>query len=118
MANLSSSLVTITRHWTEGGPANKDRKVLRGYITGDGGSYGGTTNTIPASAFGLRVIERCSTILVDDTTQRVLQGAPSADGTILLLQNPAAAAGAATHHNVGDVALTSTKKHYFEVAGY
>lgn len=83
MANLASSGVTLLRAWTEGGLALKDRSVLR--VSMVLSTMGTATNTIPATAFGLSVIEEVSSLVQDDDTDIIVAG-PSNDGSLILLK--------------------------------
>jgi hypothetical protein len=82
MASLTSSLVTVVKRWTEGGTNGRMRTVVLARIAAT--SMGGTTNTIPASAFGLASIERCTNaVKSDDSVIRVC--APSYDRSKVLV---------------------------------
>lgn len=87
MANMAASQVTRVRAWTEGGMALKDRKVLivRLATSNDATGQGSATNAIPASLFGMTVIEECSKGVKSDND--LLLAAPSYSGDKLLLYN-------------------------------
>jgi len=86
MASLTSSGVTVIRAWTEGGPAGKDRLVIIARVaTLSSPGNGSATNPIPASAFGLSVIEESSMGTVSDGT--IIATAPAYDGSGLRLYN-------------------------------
>jgi hypothetical protein len=55
MAVVAQSAVTILRAWSDGGLALKDRKCVKARIVLV--AQGGATNNIPASVFGMTVIE-------------------------------------------------------------
>lgn len=61
MADLAASAVTVLASWSEGGVAGKRRIAKRVSVVLSG--QGGTTNKIPAAAFGFRVIEEVSNVL-------------------------------------------------------
>ena len=55
MAALTSANVRLIAAWTQGGLASKRQKVKR--VEVHGGTWGGETNTMPATAFGFSVVE-------------------------------------------------------------
>lgn len=69
MAKLTSTNVTILKSWTEGGVTGKKRKARTVKVFE--GSWGSPTNSLPASAFGLNVIEECSTVIYTAGTNLV-----------------------------------------------
>lgn len=82
MANLTSAGVTIHDSWTEDGPNSRyfiGRRVTLA-LTGQGN----TTNTIPASALSLSSLVSSSPAVLANNTG-VLVTTPSADGTLLLI---------------------------------
>jgi len=83
MADAAATNVTVVRAWREGGVAGKDRvgQVVR--LTG--GTFGGTTNQIPAAAFGLTMIEAVSAIWIDDSEAKSYGAAPAYGGTHMRL---------------------------------
>lgn len=111
MAALTRSNVRIVAAWVEGELYAKRRKgrIVEVY----GGSWGGTTNTMPASAFGLRKIEE-STPGYNVSTGAGISLVPNQTGSLLFaytalnnVQTPA------------DVSLSTTPNGlYFTVKGY
>lgn len=90
-------------------PVGKTRRVR--HVEIHGGSWGGETNTMPASAFGLRVIEEVTPAVYG------LQGyliAPKSDGSVAFVFDSTGATSAPA-----DVALPATPNGlYFTVKGY
>mgnify|MGYP003395685131 CR=1 FL=1 len=82
MANATSANVTVIRSWTEGDLTSKRRIGLQVQLCA--GTYGGNTNKLVATAFGLTCIEEVSTAY-DATLDGVLAAAPSVDGTYIML---------------------------------
>lgn len=109
MAALTSANVRVIRAWVEAGMSGKKRRVRRVEVYG--GSWGGQTNTMPASAFGLSVVEDASPALYG------LQGfhlAPSGDGSVVYAFDGVGATSAPA-----DIALPTTPDGlYFVVKGY
>lgn len=107
MAALTSSNVRTVAAWTEGGLTGKRRKVKR--VEVHGGAWGGATNTIPASAFGLRVVEEVTPINYADKLYLAL---PNVAGDTVYLYTAADAAAA-------DLTVAATPSGgYFTVKGY
>ena len=110
MAALTTANVRTIKAWTEGAVTGKRRKVRRVEVYS--GSWGGATNTMPASAFGLSVVEEVTPVLYNDTD--VWLATPSVDGTKVFLFATLAAAGAPT-----DVTAGATPEGlYFTIKGY
>ena len=109
MAALTSANVRIIRSWTESGLANKKRSVR--HVEVYGGTWGGGTNTMPASAFALSVVEEVSPAVYG------LQGfhlAPASDGSVVYAFDTVGAASAPA-----DIVLPTTPDGlYFTVKGY
>lgn len=109
MAALTAANVRLIRAWTEGMPVGKTRRVR--HVEVYGGSWGGDTNTMPASAFGLRVIEEVTPAVYG------LQGyhvAPKSDGSVAYAFDTVGALSAPA-----DIALPTTPNGlYFTVKGY
>lgn len=80
MADLDSTGVTVVRSWTEGGLAQKDRvcKLVQVVLS----SMGTAANTVPATAFGLTVIEE-TTPAVKSDDDVVVPTSPSYDGSVI-----------------------------------
>ena len=109
MAALTSANVRIIRAWVEAGMSQKKRRVRRVEVYG--GTWGGQTNTMPASAFGLSVVEDVS------PASYGLQGfhlAPNGSGSVIYAFDGAGATSAPA-----DIALPTTPDGlYFVVKGY
>lgn len=82
MSDIDSSAVTANRSWTDGGLAQKDRHCIAATVVLTG--QGTTTNKIPATAFGLSVIEEVSPFIASDDGTGYF-ATPSYDGTNILL---------------------------------
>jgi hypothetical protein len=83
MSNLASSAVQVTGRWLEPiAQSGKPRHAMRAIVTLTG--QGGTSNKVLATAFGLSEIEQNTTFIKSDNS-KVYLGAPSADGSFLLL---------------------------------
>jgi hypothetical protein len=109
MAALTSANVRLIASWTEGSVTGKRRKVRRVEVFG--GTWGGDTNTMPASAFGLQVIEEATPGIYGG---HAYVAAPISAGTRLNLFDSTGASSA-----VGDVALDTTPSGmYITVKGY
>lgn len=90
MPSATTANVTVDRSWTETGITGKQRIGILCRV--GGGTFGGTTNTIPASAFGLSNIEMCSGVVaVDDIASGsgvvCYLAVPGADGSVIYLIN-------------------------------
>lgn len=85
MANMAASQVTLLAAWTEGTGTGKRRQCRRVTLatSNDGTGQGSATNTIPASLFGMSVIEECSVAVTDGN--KLLVAAPAYDGSSVLL---------------------------------
>jgi hypothetical protein len=105
MASLASTGVTVLDSWTEGKTNGRKRTVKRCQIVLS--SMGGTTNTIPATAFGLSRIDRCSNLTLS-TNASVRVASPSYDGSLILV-----VAAQETSSAPADISGTF----YIEVAG-
>jgi len=109
MAALTSANVRLIRAWTEGMPVGKRRRVR--HVEVYGGSFGGTTNTMPASAFGLRVIEEVTPAVYGLKGYYVV---PKSDGSLAYAMDKTGDDSAPA-----DVALPTTPNGlYFIVKGY
>ena len=107
MAALTSSNVRTIRAWTEGGLTGKRRSVRR--VEVHGGSWGGVTNTMPATAFGLRLVEEVTPAVYGTKTYPTY---PSTDGTLVYLSTAFDTAPA-------DLTVAATTGGmYFTVKGY
>jgi hypothetical protein len=73
-------------------PPSSARKIVTGELTTDG-SNGASAGDIPATLFGLTVIESCSPLVKSDNTL-VVVAAPAYAGTSLLGKAAATAAAA------------------------
>jgi len=107
-ASLTSAGVTIVRRWYEGDPPKRIGLVARMVLEGAGGA----THLIPATAFGLDVVESCSNVL-DVTNSKVYPAVPAADGSVVHIAD-ADNATAANHAGLGG--LTTTAQ--IEIHGY
>jgi len=85
MAALTLDEVTRISEWTEGDLTGKRRKCWRVQIATTSGGQGGATNTIPASLFGMTVIEEATNAV--DSTGRIMLAGPSYSGATLQLYN-------------------------------
>jgi hypothetical protein len=112
MASLTSANIRLIANWVEGEVYSKRRIAKR--VEAFNGTAGGTTNLIPATAFGLRVIEEV-TSAYDATTGGLVAMAPSPDGanvhTFIAVDD---ATGPADIPTIGDTPLGL----YFTVKGY
>lgn len=107
MAALTSSNVRIVRAWKEGDLTGKRRSVRR--VEVHGGAWGGSSNTMPATAFGLRVIEEVTPAVYGT---KVWFAYPSTDGTLIYLTT-------ATNTSPADLTVgATTGGMYFTVKGY
>lgn len=111
MAALTSSNVRIIRSWTEGQLHGKRRAVRRVEVHGAGLSWGGSSNTMPATAFNLRCIEEVSPV---NYGEKGYLAVPSVDGTLMYIMDTAGAGAAAADITVGATPLGM----YFTVKGY
>lgn len=109
MAALTSSNVRTIKAWTEGGTNGKRRKVRMVEVFG--GSWGGTSNTMPATAFGLSVVEEAS-LLYYGANSKYYPLAPNSDGSTVYAYTSVGGTPA-------DLTLaTTTGGGYFTVKGY
>jgi hypothetical protein len=109
MAALTVSNVRTVRSWTESGLNSKKRRVR--YVEVYGGTWGGQTNTMPASAFALDVIEEVSPAVYGLHGFHV---APASDGSKVFVFDTVGAASAPA-----DIVLPTTPDGlYFTVKGY
>jgi hypothetical protein len=82
MANLTSANVRVIQEWVEGDVYSKRRIGKR--VEAHGVTVGGTTNLMPATAFGLKVIEEVTTPYAA-TTGHAVSAAPADDGSAMFL---------------------------------
>jgi hypothetical protein len=108
MANLTSANVTVISSWTTGSTNGKRNKVRRVKWTST--TAGGGTNRLLASAFGYTKILNCSSILLDATTKKIYPAVPSADGSEILVMDPAAVTDA-DRDKVIDLATSTDYAH-------
>ncbi len=109
MAVLTTANVRVIRSWTEAGLNNKKRRCR--YVEVYGGTWGGQTNTMPAAAFSLSVIEEVSPAVYGLVGFHV---APASDGSVAYAFDTVGAASAPA-----DIALPTTPSGlYFTVKGY
>ena len=113
MADLLSTNVTVIESWVTGSTNGKRNKCRRVKYTST--TAGGATNRLLASAFGYTKILRCSNILLDSTTKKIYPASPSADGTLVLVTNPAQVTDA-NRADAADLA-TSTDYAYLTLEG-
>jgi hypothetical protein len=116
MADVSSAEVTILRSWSEGGTNGRNRIGLLAKIAKSGGITAGTlTNKIPASAFGLRIIESCSNLYVytvsGGAAVTLNPASPNYDGTLVHTRAAATAA-------IADVVIADGNAGVVELKGY
>jgi hypothetical protein len=109
MASLTASNVSIIKAWTEGSVTGKRRKVRQVQVAGV--TVGGTSNTMPAAAFGLQVIEE-ATVCIYGTTAYAL--VPASDGSVVYAFASLGGASAAADVAIG----ASPNGMYFTVKGY
>ncbi len=76
MAALTYSNVRIVKAWVDGNVVGKRRKVRRVEVYG--GEWGDGTDTMPATAFGLSVIEEVTSATYGTTGYMM---APASDGS-------------------------------------
>lgn len=111
MASLTSANVRTIKEWVEGDLCTKRRMVKR--IEMFSIAAGGTSNTIPATAFGMKVIEEVS-IPYNANTTRAVAATPNADGSLVYLF-------AAVDNNTAPADVTASASPvglYFTVKGY
>jgi len=109
MGALTTANVRIIRKWTEGGLNAKKRSCR--HVEVYGGTWGGGTNTMPASAFSLRVIEEVSPAVYGLKGFHV---APASDGSVAYAMDTVGAGSAPA-----DIILPTTPNGlYFTVKGY
>ena len=77
--------MTIRDSWSEGGVNGKRRTVLEVTVVLTGAGSGASSNKIPASAFGLTVIEEVSSF-VNDGGDLIIVGSPNYDGTEIVFK--------------------------------
>jgi hypothetical protein len=107
MAAATSSNVRLITAWTEGSLTSKRRQCRRVEIVG--GSFGGASNTIPASAFGLTVVEEVSPANYFD---KVYLATPNSAGDTVYLY-------AAVNASAADLTVGATPNGaYLTVKGY
>jgi len=87
MASLLSTNVVVTDSWLTGSTSGKRNKVRKVKWTGT--TAGGGTNRLLASAFGYTKILNCSSILLNASTKKIYPAVPSADGSEILVMDPA-----------------------------
>lgn len=109
MAALTSANVRLVKSWTEGTVTGKRRKVR--VVEVYNGSWGGSSNTMPASAFGLRVVEEVTPGLYSGHAYIAV---PDTTGTPVYLFASAGGASAAADVDVDNTPLGL----YFTVKGY
>jgi len=111
MAALTSTNVRTIKAWTEGSVTGKLRTVRR--VEVHGGAWGGVTNTLPATAFGLTVVEEVTPLLYGANNEAYAL-VPSQDGTLVYVMDGVGAGSAPA-----DVTLAATTSGgYFTVKGY
>ena len=115
MADATTANVVIDRSWTENGITGKNRIGMLCRLTN--GTFGSTTNKIPATAFGLRVIESCSGVWAKEDDSIAYAARPSYDGVYLHLSNYEQVTDA-DRTLPADVVLGSTAFLKGEVHGY
>ena len=114
---VTSSMVTSTRVWTEGGVTGKERIGMLVKIADatNGLTVGSLTNTIPVAAFDLSKIESVSCIGLHTTATGALTklyaAAPGTNGTLIL----SVADGADTP---ADITVATTEHLELEIHGY
>jgi hypothetical protein len=117
MANLAATEVTVLAAWSEGSTTGKRRTVKRCRLenTSAGITAGGNTNLMPVVAFGLTVIEECSSLLVYTTSGgasvSIYDTAPDYTGAKI----NAKVFGA---QGVADAAITTAQRGIITVKGY
>ena len=109
MAALTSANVRNIKSWTEGAVTGKRRKVRRVEVYN--GSWGGATNTMPASAFGLTVVEEVTPGLYDS---HAFVAVPVVDGSEVRLFATVGGASAPADLTAGD----TPNGLYFTIKGY
>jgi len=82
---MATFTINTAKSRVEGFPPSNPRKIIVGIIALD--TEGGAVGDIPASLFGLSVIEEVLNPLVISTDDKVEIATPSYDGTSLLLKN-------------------------------
>lgn len=109
MAALTSSNVRIIKAWTEAALTGKRRVVSR--VEVHGGAWGGSSNTMPATAFGLRVVEEVTPANYGDKVYNLI---PNVAGTLIYAFN-----GSGSGVSAADVTVGATPSGmYFTVKGY
>jgi len=114
-ATLTSANVRTIQAWVEGDLAAKRRigKRVEVHTSADSTAAGGEVNVIPASAFGLSVIEEVTTPYNADT-KRAVCAVPNEDGSLIYMFTAVDNSSAPA-----DVALAATPSGlYFVVKGY
>lgn len=111
MANLTSANVRVVKEWVEGEVYAKRRIAKR--VETHGVTVGGLTNLMPATAFGMRVIEEV-TAPYNANSGHAVGAAPAQDGSAMFLY---LALDNAT--DPADVVMAATPAGlYFVVKGY
>lgn len=93
MANLDPSAVTVLGSHFEGGLINKDYVSKRVSMVLASQGIVTANSQIPAAAFGLAIIRKGG-VFVQSDNSKIILGAPSADGSLLLTYAFAAVGGA------------------------
>jgi hypothetical protein len=109
MPALTSSNVRLVKSWTEGTVTGKRRKVR--VVEVYGGIWGGSANTMPASAFGLRVIEEATTAVY---AGHAFISAPDPTGTPVYIFSFIGGSGTPADVDIG----TTPDGMYLTVKGY
>lgn len=115
MADVAASAVTVVHQHHTAGPNGRARvrKVVRLAGTFTAGT---TANKIKASIMQLTKIEEVSMGVLDDNS-KIYNLCPSADGTMILVQDVVNAADA-NKDNPRDITVTSPRVLIFTVVGY
>jgi len=121
MANLATTDVTLDHDNTFwfGGPVGK--KIKRVVATYTDYTGGGTTNLMPASAFGMTKILNCSSLSVyttaDGSSPKIYPASPDHDGTHVLLVDTNSDTETA-HASATDVEVASSETARIVLEGY
>lgn len=111
MAALTSANVRVIKEWVEGELHGKRHVCKR--VEVHGVTVGGTTNIMPATAFGLTVIEQV-TPLYNGTSAAAIAAVPDDDGSEVYLYTALDNSQAP-----GDITMAATPGgHYFVIKGY
>lgn len=93
MSDVLPAAVSRLNSWNEGDLSGKRFVGIWAKVTLNSNGNGAATHLIPASAFGLRQIEQCSSFVKADNSV-IIAASPMVDKSGVILQDPNSATGA------------------------